>query len=104
MDVEIMILNVMRYTKQGETNEKSRMGYIMINKDCFSSRDKFRGYSELAVYDDSTLYFDKIPIDFIGQKCRAKVEEIPNPQNPLKPRKVFSEVSCNGKTVRLVQS
>lgn len=100
MKMEIMILNTMKYEKDGQ--QKSRMGYILSNKEAFSERDKFRGYSELAVYRDDTKLFDLIPGDFIGKSCFATVQERPSTSNPLKSYKEIIELVCNGKTVRLV--
>lgn len=101
MKLEIMILNTMKYEKDGQ--QKSRMGYILSNKEAFSERDKFRGYSELAVYRDDTKLFDLIPVDFIGKNnCFATVEERASTSNPLKSYKEIIELVHNGKTVRLV--
>lgn len=100
MEVEIMVLNKMRYEKDGK--EKSRLGYIFCGEQGFSNRDKFKGFSELSLYSDDSKYFDNIPDEFIGQKCIAKVSEVLNPFNPMKSKKEFSELTCNGKTVYLV--
>lgn len=100
MKMEIMILNTMKYEKDGQ--QKSRMGYILSNKEAFSERDKFRGYSELAVYRDDTKLFDLVPADFIGKNCVATVQERPSTANPLKSYKEIVDLVCNGKTVHLV--
>ena len=100
MNVEMIILNKMRYSKDGK--EKSRLGYFLTSTESFSNRENFIGYSDLSVYSDDTRFFDKIPTDFIGQKCTAEVQEVPNALNPMKSRKEFVSITCNGKTVRLV--
>lgn len=100
MEVEIMILNKMKYEKDGR--QKSRLGYIFCNSQGFSDREKFKGFSELAIFGDDSKYFDMIPDNFIGQKCIAKIVECPNPSNPMRSRREFSQITYNGKTVYLV--
>lgn len=102
MDIEIMVLNVMKYEKEGKV--KSRLGYIMTNVECFSNSEKFKGYSELSQFADDTRFFDSIPVDFIGQKCTVEIKERTNPRNPLKSIKEFVSITHNGKTIPLVQS
>lgn len=100
MKLKIMLLNVMKYEKEGQ--QKSRLGYFIPTAEAFSDRDKFKGYSELASYRNDTKYFDLIPKDFIGQHCDVTIVEKPNSSNPLKTYKEFEEISCNGKTISLV--
>lgn len=98
----IMILNTMKYQKEGETNWKSRLAYIVPTKEAFSDTEKFHGYSELSAFKNDTSFYDLIPVDFIGQKCEVTIEEKPSRNNPMKSYKDIVEVSCNGKTIRLV--
>ena len=100
MNLQIMILNTMKYEKDG-TN-RSRLAYIIPNTESFSDTEKFRGYSELSAYRNDSAFYDKIPIEFIGQKCSIKIEEKPSKLNPMKSYKEIVEVSCNGKIISLV--
>lgn len=102
MELEIMILNTMKYQKEGETKTKSRLAYIIPTTDAFSNNTKFRGYSELSSYRDDDKYFELIPSNFIGQKCKVKITEKPSKTNPLKSYKEFTEISYNGQTISLV--
>lgn len=100
MKLQIMLLNVMKYEKDGQ--KKSRIGYYIPTKEALSDRDKFKGYSELASYRNDTKYFDLIPVNFIGQKCEISIVEKPNSSNPMKTYKEFTEITCNGQVVHLV--
>lgn len=100
MKMKIMLLNVMKYEKDGQ--QKSRLAYIVPTQEAMANRDKFKGYSELSSYRNDTKYFDLIPTDFIGQHCDISIEEKPNPTNPMKVYKEFTEISCNGKVIHLV--
>lgn len=102
MKMEIMILNTMKYRKEGEISDKSRLAYIIPTKEAFSDREKFRGYSELSSYRNDDKFFELIPVDFIGQKCEVTITEKPSKNNPMKSYKEFTEISCNGKTIYLV--
>lgn len=102
MEMEIMILNTMKYQKEGEQNYKSRLAYIIPTSEAFSDNPKFRGYTELSSYRSDDKFFDLIPKEFIGQKCKVTITEKPSSSNPMKSYKEFTEVSCNGKTIRLV--
>lgn len=102
MKMEIMILNTMRYRKEGEQTYKSRLAYIIPTKDAFSDNDNFKGYSELSLYKNDASFFEKIPVEFIGQKCEITIEEKPSKNNPMKSYKDIIEVSCNEKTISLV--
>lgn len=100
MELNIMILNTMRYEKDGK--QKSRLGYIMTNSEANADNEKFKGFSELAHYRDDDKLFTTIPREFIGQKCTCKIDEIPSKSNPMKSYKLISEITCNGKTIYLV--
>ena len=100
MKVDLMILNVMKYQKDGES--KSRLGYIIIEPTAFVDSEKFKGYSELSSYSNDTKFYDLIPIEFIGQRCKAEIVEKSSPQNPLKTYKEIGSIECNGKTIHLV--
>ena len=100
MEIEIMILNTMRYEKEGK--QKSRLAYIVPTREAFSNRESFKGYSELSFYRNDTKFFDLIPINFIGQKCKAKIEDKSSASNPLKTYKEIVEISYNGEVIRLV--
>jgi len=100
MKVDMMILNVMKYNKEGVAH--SRLGYIIIEPTAFVDSEKFKGYSELSAYSDDTRFYDNIPIDFIGQRCKATIIEKSSPRNPLKTYKEIGEIECNGKTIHLV--
>ena len=102
MKLQIMILNTMKYQKEGETNWKSRLAYIIPTPEAYSDNTKFRGYTELSSYRNDDKFFELIPKDFIGQKCEATITEIPSKNIPMKSYKEFTEVSCNGKTISLV--
>lgn len=102
MKFQIMILNTMKYQKEGENNWKSRLAYIIPTEDAYSDNPKFRGFSELAAYRDDDKFFTLIPKDFIGKKCEVTVREVPSRSNPLKSYKEFVEVTFSGKTVSLV--
>lgn len=102
MELKIMILNVMKYQKEGETTYKSRLAYIIPTQEACSDNSNFRGYTELSSYRNDDKFFTLIPKDFIGQKCDVKIEEVPSKSNPMKSYKQFTEVSCNGKTISLV--
>lgn len=100
MKVEIMILNLMKYEKDGV--EKSRMGYIFTSKDTMANSDKFKGYSDQSVFFEDKRAIDRIPIEFIGKKSIGYVKDEPNPRNPLQPRKIFCSIECDGKTIDLL--
>ena len=100
MDLDIMILNTMKYEKDGK--EKSRLGYILTNAEANADGERFRGFSELSHYRDDDKLFENIPRDFIGKKATAVVKEIPSKQNPMKSYKIISEINCDGKTIYLV--
>lgn len=100
MKFKIMLLNVMKYEKDGQV--KSRLGYIIPTQEAFSDRDKFKGYSELASYRNDDKYFSLIPKNFIGQMCDITITEKPNSANPMKTYKEFTDITCNGQTVSLV--
>ena len=100
MELDIMILNTMKYEKDGK--EKSRLGYILTNSEANSNGERFRGFSELSHYRDDDKLFELIPRDFIGKKATARVEEKPSKSNPMKSYKLISEISCDGKTISLV--
>lgn len=102
MKLQIMILNTMKYHKEGETNWKSRLAYIIPTQEACSDNEKFRGFTELSSYRNDDKFFELIPKDFIGQKCDATIQEVPSKNNPMKSYKEFTEVSCNGKTISLV--
>lgn len=100
MKVDMMILNVMKYMKDG--NAKSRLGYIIIEPTAFVDSEKFKGYSELSSYADDTKFYDKIPVSFIGQRCVATIIEKSSPSNPLRTYKEIGEIECNGQVISLV--
>lgn len=100
MKMKIMLLNVMKYEKDGQL--KSRLGYIIPTQEAFSNRDKFIGYSELAAYRNDDKFFALIPKDFVGKHCDVTVCEKPNPINPMKTYKDFEDITCDGKTISLV--
>lgn len=102
MKLQIMILNTMKYQKEGETNWKSRLAYIIPSTEAYSDNSKFRGFTELSSYRNDDKFFELIPKDFIGQKCDVTITEVPSKNNPMKSYKEFTEVSCNGKTISLV--
>ena len=103
MKLQIMILNTMKYQKEGETNYKSRLAYIIPTLEAFSDNAKFRGYTELSSYRNDDKFYELIPKDFIGQKCDITITELPSKNNPLKTWKQITEVSCNGKTTEVIQ-
>lgn len=102
MELKIMILNVMKYKKEGDIEYNSRLAYIIPTQEACSDSNKFRGYTELSSYRNDDKFFELIPKSFIGQKCTAKVEEVPSLNNPMKSYKQFTEVTCNGETIYLV--
>ena len=100
MNVDMMILNVMKYQKDGRA--KSRLGYIIIEPTAFVDSEKFKGYSELSAYSDDTIYYDKIPTKFIGQRCKAHIIESSSPSNPLRTYKKIGSIECNNEIIDLV--
>lgn len=100
MKVDMMILNVMKYSKDGKA--KSRLGYIIIEPTAFVDSEKFIGYSELSAYADDTRFYDNIPKNFIGQRCVGTIIEKSSPSNPLRSYKEIGELECNGQTISLV--
>lgn len=102
MKMDIMILNTMKYRKEGDMAWKSRLAYIIPTKTAYCDNEKFRGYTELSLYRNDSTYFDLIPKEFIGQKCEVKVIDVPSKSNPMKSYKEITEVTCDGKTIHLV--
>lgn len=102
MEEKIIVLNVNKYQKDGQ--DRSRLGFIFADNKKVSNTDKFRGLAELSIYYDSTIAFDNVPIDVIGQISIATIESKPSPTNPLKDRRVITKLVLekNGKSYSLV--
>lgn len=100
MKVEIMVLNLMKYEKDG--TQKSRMGYIFTSKEAMANNEKFKGYSDQSIFFDDARAIERIPVEFIGKKSIAYIKDEPNPRNPLQPRKIFTTIECDGKTIDLL--
>ena len=99
MKEKILILNVMKYEKEGK--QKSRVAFILADEKNISNREKFKGYSDLAFYYDGTAPFDVLPVDIIGQVVDGSFVEQSSASNPFKKSTILKEVEFKGQTYEL---
>ncbi len=102
MKEEIIILNVLRY-EQDEKHKNSgcRLGFIFADETKFSDTSKFKGYAELSMFYDYSI-FDKFTKDMFYVPAMATFKNLPNPTNPLRSRTVIESIDFNGNVINLL--
>ncbi len=101
MEIDVEVLNVLKYEdKNNKGSYKTRVSYRLLDPSKMSNSDKFKGYSELALYLDDTKLFDVFDKQYCGCALKFVLDEKPSETNPLKKYITLKEVkSQNGKSI-----
>lgn len=99
MDVNIMILNVLDYTKEGK--EHSTLNFIFADKQYFQDTEKFLGYGSVTQFYNKHIR-NLIPSKAIGQPLKAHIGSRQGYRNPLKTTQVIESIEFDGKLINLL--
>ena len=81
--MEVELLNAIKYTTKDNRN-RTLIKFRVLNDNCVSYNDKFKGVSILDGYFDGHEPFDKIPLDYFGCKVTFTLEKTPSATDPRK--------------------
>lgn len=103
MSYDVEILNMVKFTDKANGSEKVRIAYRLLDNKTIANSEKFKGYSDLAIYVNSTKPFD-LPIEYYGKHVRFYFREDPNPKDPVKKiTKLVKIVSDSDKDLCVVE-
>ena len=95
MDLNVTLLNFLRYEDKETKKPKIRIGYINNDKAYIENTDKFKGYAELSVYIDDKNCWDFFKTEMTGDTAIFTFAKRPNPRNPLKDVTVLQSIKTN---------
>lgn len=85
MEIDVEILNVLKYEdKNNKGSYKTRVSYRLLDPTKMANTDKFKGYSELAIYLNDTKLFDAFEPKYCGTALKLVLEKQPSAADPLK--------------------
>lgn len=99
MKSKIMILNVLKYEKDGKKG--TRLSIIFPGNDNVQETEKFKGFADVSLYYSNHDAFDIIPSEIIGQIVEATIEEKSNPSNPLRKTTTIISIAYKDKVYNL---
>lgn len=102
MEIDIMILNVIKYNVKQNNEVKTRLAYVLLNKDSNRLTEKFKGFTELAEYYDTDKAFNSIDTDMIFKKVRGFFEKKSYNNNPMKTKMFLEKIEIDGKIIDLL--
>lgn len=102
MELNVTILNVLRYTDKETGEPKIRIGYINNDSKCIENTSKFKGYPELSVFLDENDLWDKLDMTLIGNIAKFVFERTPNPRNPLKDIVKLKTIKCKDVNISIL--
>lgn len=98
MKEKIMILNAMKYVKEGKT--KGRLGFIILKP---SDSDNYRGYSDVACYYDvNDNFINNFPKELFLEPVMATFEDKPGFGTSLNTRKILKSIDYKGNVINLL--
>lgn len=95
MELNVTLLNFLRYEDKETMKPKIRIGYINNDKQYIENTAKFIGYPELSVYVDDNNIWDKFKVEMTGDTAILVFDKKPNPRNPLKEIIVLEMIKTN---------
>lgn len=95
MELNVTILNFIRYEDKETKKPKIRIGYINNDKNYIERGTKVKGYPELSVYIDDNALWDLFDVAMCGDTAVFVFEKTPNPRNPLKDITHLVEIRTN---------
>lgn len=95
MELNVTLINFLKYEDKETKKPKIRIGYINNDKNYIENRDKMKGYPELSVYVDDNNIWDKFKVEMTGDTAIFVFDKKPNPRNPLKDMIVLQEIKTN---------
>lgn len=102
MNVNLLLTNALTYEDKETQVRKSRLEFIIIDKDSYSDSANYKGFSTIAVFTQDTSAFDKLTSDMFLAKASGTIVEKVDKRNPLKKRSVLSSVTINSVTIDLL--
>lgn len=95
MELNVTILNILRYEDKTTKEPKIRIGYINNDKAYIENTAKVKGLPELSVYIDDKDLWDKLDVGLCGRPCTLTFDKKPNPRNPLKDITILTKISSD---------
>ena len=100
MKMEIVVLNVLKYEKEGKKG--TRLSFILADRKDIENSVSFKGMSDNAFYYSGHEVFDIIPIDLICQPGVVAVfEDKANVTNKFKKTTTIVSLIYNNKEYKL---
>lgn len=102
MEIEIKILNVMQWEKDGKRTGK--LSFIIPN---ISKTDNYMGISDVSCFYKLDLgedFVGKFPKEIILQPVKAMLLERPNFKDKLAVSRIIESIKYNGRVISLLQS
>lgn len=94
MNCKIMILNLVRYTKNNE--QKGIVNFIFADDKSIANSTNMKGYTVARMFTRNADFFNSVPIDIIGKTINAQLEERTSYNNPLEKRSYIKCVEYKG--------
>lgn len=101
MDLNVTVLNILRYNDKNTNEPKIRIGYINNDSKYIENTDKFRGYPELSVFFDDNGLWEKLDLKLVGQIVKFTFAKEVNPRNPLKDITKLTKITCEKANVNI---
>lgn len=102
MKYQAELLNCLVYTDKKTNELVSRLAYKFKGSEYAQNEQKFKGYAELAYFNNGTSLFDKMKKEYFGVPCEIEIVEQPNKSNPLKKVTVFKSIKVANEFINLL--
>lgn len=97
MELQIEIRNLVKCS-----NGSTRIGFVYYGDEAYSESEKFKGISEQEYFINKDI-FDEISLfDMKNKIWTIKIEEKPYANNPLKSRKMITELKTDNVCISLL--
>lgn len=102
-ELKVILQSVLKYEDKNEKGVyKSRLGYILANKDAIQCTDKFKGFSELSYFSNDTQLFDSLNSSHMGQSATLVFTKVQNPRNPLRDSMKLKSIVLKDETISVL--
>lgn len=101
-DLKIMLTGCLLYEDKETKQQKTRLGYHLMEPSMKQNEKNFKGFTDLGVYYDGSEIYNKLPVEIFGQVVTAIIEEKPNPRNPLRKTSVIKSIKAGSSVIDLV--
>lgn len=101
MEVEIVFLDVFKYTDKKTGTDKCAFEYFVRNENFKINTSKLKGVKPVTYWLDDVRLFDMIDVKYTMQNAILVIDEQPSAFNPLKKQLIVKSIKFKDTTINL---